>query len=444
MQIAGLALTAFLFAAAASCLDGGGRLSGLVTDPSGGAMAGVAVQAIGAETGLQYNAVTSAEGFYVFPVLPAGHYELRIDQAGFKPYQRKNVDVTSNSAARADVVLVLGPRSEAITIEESPVAVDLSNTQTGERIGASKMADIPVNGRSYTDLLALQPGVIPVTSQQPNAVVMSGCTSAPPSGDLNSGNISVSGQRETTNGFSVNGSSAQEDFNMGAAVVPNLESIQEFQVLTGNFDAQYGNFSGGQVLVTTKSGTNQLHGSGFEFLRNTDLDARNYFASDRARYDRNQFGGSLGGPDNKRRRAETDPTRGTLLVLGRVVPFCGARFSVLRRDSSRRLDGWWHKCHHGTLKRAPQCSMAVAPTPISAGSRHRGTRSGCDAAPARNASPCADALPDSRPISETPAIAASRVHSGCRSLRSSTSRWTSGPRASCPRAAMAAASKRAR
>jgi len=106
MRIAGLGLTAFLFAAAASCLDGGGRLSGLLTDPSGGAMAGVAVQAIGAETGLQFNAVTSAEGFYVFPVLPVGHYELRIDQAGFKPYRRKNVDVTSSSAARADAVIL--------------------------------------------------------------------------------------------------------------------------------------------------------------------------------------------------------------------------------------------------------------------------------------------------------------------------------------------------
>lgn len=316
MQMGGLALTAFMFAAAASCLDGGGRLSGLVTDPSGAAMADVAVQVTGSETGLQYKAVTSAEGFYVFPVLPTGHYDLRIDQAGFKTYLQKSVALTSDSTSRADVVLVLGPRSETITIEESPVAVDMSNTQTGELIGSAKMANIPVNGRSYTDLLALQPGVIPVTSQQPNAVVMSGCTNAPPSGDLNPGNISVSGQRETTNGFSVNGSSAQEDFNMGAAVVPNLESIQEFRVLTGNFDAQYGNFSGGQVLVTTKSGTDQLHGSGFEFLRNTNLDARNYFASERANYDRNQFGGSLGGPVHKDRTFFFVDYQGTRMTQG--------------------------------------------------------------------------------------------------------------------------------
>ena len=106
----------------------------------------------------------------------------------------------------------------------------------------------------------------------------------------------MSGQRETANGFAVNGSSVEEDFNNAASVIPNLDSIAEFRVLTSNFDAEYGNFSGGQVLVTTKTGTNQLHGSGFEFFRDTSLDAENYFAQDRAQYDRHQYGGTVGGP----------------------------------------------------------------------------------------------------------------------------------------------------
>ena len=113
-----------------------------------------------------------------------------------------------------------------------------------------------MNGRSFTDLLALQAGVIPASSAQPNAVVMSGATSTPPSGDLNPGNMSVSGQRETANGFVVNGSSVEEDFNNGAGVIPNLDSISEFRVLTSGFDAEYGNFSGGQVLVVHQ-GRNQ-------------------------------------------------------------------------------------------------------------------------------------------------------------------------------------------
>ena len=109
----------------------------------------------------------------------------------------------------------------------------------------------------------------------------------------------MSGQRETANGFSVNGTPAQDDFNMGAAIVPNLDSIQDFQVLTSSFNAEYGNFSGGQILVTTKSGTDARHGSAFGFLRDTRLDARNYFAAERAQYDRDQFGGTYGGPLRK-------------------------------------------------------------------------------------------------------------------------------------------------
>ena len=128
---------------------------------------------------------------------------------------------------------------------------------------------------------------------------MAGAASTPPSGDLDPGNLSVSGQRETTNGFMLNGSTVQEAFNMGTAIVPNLDSIQEFRVVTNNFDAEYGNYSGGQVIVATKSGGNQVHGSAFEFLRNTNLDARNYFSSDRAKFDRHQFGGTAGGPIRK-------------------------------------------------------------------------------------------------------------------------------------------------
>jgi len=264
-------------------------------------MPGVLVLAHSRDTGVAQRATTNGEGFYAFPALPEGRYELQIEQSGFQSYKSAGVLVTSNAALRVDIQLILETHDEAVTVSESPTRVATTSTQMGELIAAQQVANIPVNGRSYTDLLALQPGVIPASSQQPNAVVMSGCTSAPPSGDLNPGNMSVSGQRETANGFSVNGSLVQEDFNMGAAVVPNLDSIQEFLVLTNNFNAEYGNFSGGQILVTTKSGTNQFHGSAFEFLRNTSLDARNYLAAERARYDRNQFGGTAGGPIRRNR-----------------------------------------------------------------------------------------------------------------------------------------------
>ena len=294
----------------------GGSVSGAVVDPSGMIIPDVKVIIRNVETQVSQTTVTNGNGLYAFPFLPSGHYEIEVAHPGFKPYRRTGLEVTLNSALRIDVSLTLGPHNEAITVTESSTQVERASTQMGELIPGKEMTSIPVNGRSYTDLLALQPGVIPASSKQPNAVAMSGCATAPPSGDLNPGDLSVSGQRETANGFVVNGGSVQEDFNMFAAIVPNLDSIQEFRVLTNDLDAEYGNVSGGQIIVTTKSGTNQIHGSGFDFLRNTNLDARNYFALDRAMYDRNQFGGTVGGPIRKSRTFFFADYQGTRMTRG--------------------------------------------------------------------------------------------------------------------------------
>src|SRR5438477_9518064 len=159
------------------------------------------------------------------------------------------------------------------------------------------MTDLSLNSRSYTDLLAIQPGVAPITTLKPNSVIMAGVTGAiSPSGELNAGNVSISGQREAANGFMVNGSDVQEHMNGGTGVVPNLDSISEFRVLTNNFDPEYGNYNGGMINVVTKSGSDRFHGNVFDFLRNTALDARNFFAPERAVFKQNQFGGTVGGP----------------------------------------------------------------------------------------------------------------------------------------------------
>src|SRR4030088_2651086 len=117
-----------------------------------------------------------------------------------------------------------------------------------------------------------------------------------PSGKLNAGNVAVSGQRESANGFFVNGGDVQEHMNGGTSVVPNLDSIEEFRVLTNNFDPQYGNYNGGIINVVTKSGSDMLHGGGFGFFRNPALDARSYFSPERAQFTQNQPGGTIGGP----------------------------------------------------------------------------------------------------------------------------------------------------
>ena len=294
----------------------GGSISGTVADPTGAVMSCVSVTARNTDTGLSQNTATNGDGLYLFPVLPVGHYDLEINQPGFAPFRKTGLSVAVDAVLRADIRLELGAHNETLTISDSGYQVETANTQMGERIQSATITAVPLNGRSFTDLLALQPGVTPASSQQPNAVVMSGCTSAPPSGDLNAGNLSVSGQRETSNGFVVNGSSVEEAFNMGTALVPNLDSIQDFRVLTNNFDAEFGNYSGGQIVVTTKSGTNQFHGSAFDFLRNTDLDSRNYFSSERAKYGRNQFGGTLGGPLRKDKLFFFSDYQGTRMVRG--------------------------------------------------------------------------------------------------------------------------------
>lgn len=271
------------------------RLNGVIRDPAGAAIANAKVGIVNTDTSTQQSVVSNAEGWYEV-LTAAGHYRIEVTVPGFKAFVRSGLEVGPTESLRFDPQLEIATQSESVSVTVELPQIDAANTQMGATISEKKLASVPVNGRSYTDLLALQPGVVPASSAQPNAVVMSGCTRTPPSGDLNPGNVSISGQRETANGFSLNGSSVEEDFNNAAAIVPNLDSIAELRVLASNFDAEYGNFSGGQIVVSTKTGTNRFHGSGFDFLRNTNLDARNYLAANRARYDRNQYGGTLGGP----------------------------------------------------------------------------------------------------------------------------------------------------
>jgi hypothetical protein len=285
---------------ALNCWAGtGGSVSGTVKDASNAVVTNAAVTATNVETGVLLQITTNGQGFYSFPNLAIGRYNIAIQKTGFNPYQRTGIVVDANSALVVDAVLEVGARSQAITVNETAAHVDTSDTQIGEVISATKMTTVPLDGRSYTDLLALQPGVVPATSLTSNTQQDVGVSALSPSGGLNPGTISINGQREFSNAFIVNGSDAEEDVNSGAAIIPNLDSIAEFRILTSNSDAEYGGHSGGQINVVTKSGTNQFHGDVFEFLRNTNLDARNYFSPTRGTFDQNQFGGTFGGPIRK-------------------------------------------------------------------------------------------------------------------------------------------------
>jgi hypothetical protein len=273
-----------------------GSISGTVRDPSGSvvAIAHVTVKETG--TGLSYETHTDSKGYYTFPVLPVGHYELDVDASGFQGYARKAITLDTNAALTLDASLAVGSVSQSVTVTDNTLHVETASTQLGQVITGRQMTSVPLNGRSYTDLLSLQPGVAPQTAITNVTVQDVGATILNPSGTLNPGNQSVNGQRETANYFSVNGSDVEEDVNAGAAVIPNLDAISEFRIITSNYDAEYGEYSGGQISVVTKSGTNEFHGSAFDFLRNTDLDARNYFSPTRGAFRQNQFGGTVGGP----------------------------------------------------------------------------------------------------------------------------------------------------
>jgi hypothetical protein len=273
-----------------------GSISGTVKDPSGSVVPDAIITLREANTGLSHQTRTNAKGYYTLPVLPVGRYELDVQASGFQTYQRKNVVLDTDASLTLNASLEIGGITQTVSVTDDNLHVETVSTQLGEVISGRQMAAVPLNGRSFTDLLSLQPGVAPSTAISSNTVQDVGTTILDPSGTLNPGTISVNGQRETANYFSVNGSDAEEDVNSGTAIIPNLDAIDEFRIVTGNFDAEYGEFSGGQISVVTKSGGNGLHGSAFNFLRNTDLDARNYFSPSRGAYRQNQFGGTLGGP----------------------------------------------------------------------------------------------------------------------------------------------------
>ena len=274
----------------------GGSISGTVKDPSGSVVAGARVRVIEVNTGLSHQTRTDSKGYYTFPVLPVGHYVLDVQASGFGEYKREGVVLDTNAALTLNVSLEVGSVSQSVTVNDNTLHVETTSTQMGQVITGRQMTAVPLDGRSYTDLLSLQPGVAPATAITSSTVQDVGATILNPSGTLNPGNLSVNGQRETANYFSVNGSDVEEDVNAGTAVIPNLDAISEFRIITSNFDAEYGEYSGGQISVITKSGANAFHGNAFEFLRNTDLDARNYFSPTRGAFRQNQFGGTIGGP----------------------------------------------------------------------------------------------------------------------------------------------------
>jgi len=287
-----------------------GSITGVVRDGSQAVIAGAHIQVTNVHTNFTQETTSAADGSFRILALPAGTYKLTITSQGFSPFTATDIDLKVNDQQHFDITLQVGSLQEHVIVSADTVQVESESTQLGDVIESKKMLSLPLNGRSYLDLLGLQAGVVPVASgsiQQDR----------PASGYITSpGNLSVNGQRETANAFLVNGGDVSEGRNLGAGLVPNLESVEEFRLITNSFDAEYGKFSGSVMNAITKSGSNSIHGEVFEFVRNDKFDARNYFDPTRAELRRNQFGYAVGGPLWKNKLFWFTDYQGTQQVTG--------------------------------------------------------------------------------------------------------------------------------
>src|ERR1041385_3449274 len=292
-----------------------GSISGVVRDSSQAVVGGARVQVTNIQTNLTQETTSGTDGSFHILALPVGTYSLSTTANGFRKFTATNIDLKVNDQLHLDVTLQVGSTSENVNVEANALQVETESTQMGDVIESNKMLSLPLNGRSYLDLLGLQAGVVPVTSESIQQ-------DRPVSGYIKSpGNVSVNGQRETANAFLVNGGDVSEGRNMGAGLIPNLDSVEEFRLITNSFDAEYGKFSGSVMNAITKSGTNSIHGTVFEFLRNDKFDATRYFDDGVAELRQNQFGYAVGGPLWKNKIFWFTDYQGTRIIQGASTGF---------------------------------------------------------------------------------------------------------------------------
>ncbi len=282
-------LTALFAAPFAGAQSTSGRIRGTILDPSGGAVAAAKVTLINQATNVSRDLQSGANGEYIFIEVPVGTYEIDVTQTGFKKFVRKDITLNLNEVISLDITLQVGAATESIEVTGAPPVVDTSSTQLGAIVNDRASTQLPLNQRDVYQLLQLQPGV---QSQLGNDLFY---------GSDKAGVVTVNGGRGRSNNYSVNGGDGNDLFVNGPAVEPSPDSIEEFRVITNNFDAEYGRNSGAVINVVTKSGTNSLHGSFYEFFRNDVLNAKafTFTPAPKPGFKQNQFGATLGGPIKK-------------------------------------------------------------------------------------------------------------------------------------------------
>jgi hypothetical protein len=312
--------------------QGDASINGAVTDTTGAIIAGATVKVKNVEIGAVREIVTDSAGRYDAASLAVGKYEVSAEQAGFRTEVKTGITLAIGQRAEVNLMLAVGSVKQSISVEETALQLAVTTADFSGLVGETQVKDLPLNGRSYDQLLTLNPGVVNYTSQRAGGI-----------GTSNSvvGNMfSASGRRPQENLYILNGveyTSASEVNNTPGGTSGQLlgvDAVREFSVVTDAYGAEYGKRPGAQINIVTASGTNQLHGDAYEFLRNSALDARNYFDLPQIpHFERNVFGGSLGGPVKRDKTFLFANYEGFRQGLGlsdvTLVPDANARLGIL-------------------------------------------------------------------------------------------------------------------
>ncbi|MEO6910864.1 MAG: carboxypeptidase regulatory-like domain-containing protein, partial [Edaphobacter sp.] len=260
-------------------------LLGIVRDPSGALISTAEITATNTQTGLARSLQSDAGGAYLFTNLPIGQYQLRVVAPGFQTFLQTGITLVVEQNARVDVALTVGEISQTVQVDAQSTGVDTHSATIGQLVDRERIQELPLNGRNAMALAALVPGVTNVLAAPP---VQTQSRSGP--------SVTVAGGRDTQNEFRFDGTSWKNITQNTGLNLPSPDALQEFQIITSSSSAEYGRNSGGVFISVTRSGTNQFHGSVWEYLRNTALNARNYFATTKPDLKQNQFGLTIGGP----------------------------------------------------------------------------------------------------------------------------------------------------
>jgi outer membrane receptor protein involved in Fe transport len=274
------------FTAGASAQSFKATVIGTVVDPSGAVVPGATVTIVQEGTGLAVTATSSADGTFSVPQLPPGRYELTVELDGFRKFVQSGLDLETDQVRRVEARLAVGNMAEAVTVAAQLAIINTDTSNKAEVVTARQLADLPLNGRNYTDLALLVPGMY-----------------RRPSDDDQGEGLATSGTRTDASNFILDGVVNRSDRNGGSGVNAGVDAIREFNVQTSTYSAEYGRTAGAQINVVSKSGTNAVDGSAFEYLRHDAFDANNYFAQpgDDKSLRRHQFGGTIGGPVHRDR-----------------------------------------------------------------------------------------------------------------------------------------------